>query len=853
MAVPNIDYGQMLQYIRAAYEQGLTSWAQVDEALAADASYSLSNYAAYFKSNPAAFKVIENSNASLRSVSTQISSEVLTESPASAINSNLGSSVVSESAYVEVPANMTAEAGATTGRFSAGLNLGSKVATGTRFVFGEVAPAVGAAMTGCALGKTIDGAIYDIGEALNTNPPWALDPSTWGSLTSDIDENDPLYVQWAGKALNFLLGINPDDGTTTAYMDENAVAAYAQWLYQQGVFDSSFSPVSIDVGNYQTSSVLYVTTLGDVFYNNLLPSATSDYTDDVNYNNFFDVTSYTADMPVIIRRTYLSSSSNYLEAYPINSFLTDNLIVNSINDKIANVSARIAVYGFLRIYTSQYVTDGKSRLFTYDRKPKISDLSLSKLYMASNISELLIPNLPSVHNIYFAGKQVTKPGVGDQTDAVLPDTSTWLNPEAIGQYLAQYFPQIDPDWADKKVTQTVPQPDGNPITYTYVPVPMVQFDPTTQTNPSTGPFSQLNPVVQPDLDPQLNPIVNTIPQLIAQPIQPNPDIPTNPSDTGSGETPPVYVPVINPEISTGMWAVYNPSDDALASFGRWLWSSNFVDQIKKLFNNPMDAIIGLHQVYAPVTKGRKENIRCGYIDSNVLSDIVARRYSKSDCGTIYLKEYFGNVFDYDPYTQVSIYLPFIGVVPLKTADVMRARLTVLYHFDVLTGACLAEIQVKRDGAGGVIYTFTGSCAVSLPFSSGSYMNAVVDAAMVGINSIGAIASGFSGNLLAMTMFAGGAIANTFKEHTSVQKSGSFSGNAGAMGGKTPYLIITRPQTELAANYQHFVGIPSNENVVLGSVSGYAKVKSVHVEAVTNASEEEKREIESLLKSGVLIQ
>ena len=841
MAVPNIDYGQMLQYIRAAYEQGLTSWAQVDEALAADASYSLSNYAAYFKSNPAAFKVIENSNASLRSVSTQISSEVLTESPASAINSNLGSSVVSESAYVEVPANMTAEAGATTGRFSAGLNLGSKVATGTRFVFGKVAPAVGAAMVGCALGKSIDGAIYDIGSAIGANPPWALNPETWGGLLSDIDENDPLYVQWAGKALQFLLGVDPETGTTTAYMDENAVAAYAQWLKEQGLFESAGELVPtkeiVNVGDTVTVNDFVQYPLEIAMQ--LLPEYTSvdpygapqRFIEQWSGKNVLVCGGGNANTLRIIGRN--------IESYEGTVQRSGKYVTMTPNYRYGETSL-----------TGLYVrlSDKQLRIFTEGGSTPTEG---NEAYPLSKVQEPVSINnsLP----IIFGSVTSSIPGTGDQSGAVLPDTSTWLNPEAIGQYLGSYFPTIDPDWADKKVTQTVPQPDGNPVTYTYVPVPMVQFDPATETYPSTGPFSQLNPVVQPDLDPQLNPIVNTIPQLIAQPIQPNPDIPTNPSDTGSGETPPVNVPVINPEISTGMWAVYNPSDGALASFGSWLWSSNFVDQIKKLFNNPMDAIIGLHQVYAPVTKGRKENIRCGYIDSNVLSDTVARRYSKSDCGTIYLKEYFGNVFDYDPYTQVSIYLPFIGVVPLKTADVMRARLTVLYHFDVLTGACLAEIQVKRDGAGGVIYTFTGSCAVSLPFSSGSYMNAVVDAAMVGINSIGAIASGFSGNLLAMTMFAGGAIANTFKEHTSVQKSGSFSGNAGAMGGKTPYLIITRPQTELAANYQHFVGIPSNENVVLGSVSGYARVKSVHVEAVTNASEEEKREIESLLKSGVLIQ
>jgi len=841
----DISYLDAVELIRQSYGKGTLTWTETSQALS-NAGITSDNYLNFFE-NSGVFDVVKNADGTARNITWRTAESISDplNQISTQINSNVGSSVVSESAYVEIPGDLTIESGASSGTFSAGAKIGSKIATGTRFVFGEVAPAVGAAMVGCALGKTIDGAIYDIGTAMGLNPPWSLNPETWGSLLSDIDENDPERIQWRGKALQFLLGVDPDTGTTTAYMDENAVAAYAQWLNEQGLFaDGELEPTKTSIVTTDTI------TSGD-FVQMPLSEALSllSYTSkDRNVDGVAEA--YGLSTPCLFSAPAFGAKDTMQPSITL-SYISDGYNGNPTNivNNGFNLSPNLSDYQ-VNPYASQgrtvgfYVTN-YGLLATYSSSG-LTVIYRGALYAAgTNVRGVATPYL-------YASKSGAIPGTGDQTGAVLPDTSTWLDPTSIGQYLASYFPTIDPDWSDKKVTQTVPQPDGSQKTYTYIPVPFVNINDKTDTNPSTGDFGQVDPEITPNTDPVTNPIVKNIPKITTNPVQSTPNVPSNPPDTGSGDTP---TPVIPTESGSndGVWSVYNPSDAVLKSFGEWLWSSNFIDQLKKMFSNPMDAIIGIHQVYAPVTNGPVVNIKCGYLDSGIASDTVAKRYSTIDCGTKYLKEYFGNVFDYDPYTQVHMYLPFIGIVPLKTSEVMRGRLTVIYHVDVLTGACLAEIRVKRDDAGGTLYTFSGSCAISLPFTSGSYMNGIVDAAMVGINSIGAIASGFSGNLLATTMFAGGAIANTFKEHTNVQKSGSFSGNPGAMGIKTPYLIITRPQTELADNYQHFVGIPSNATVTLGSVSGYARVKSTHVESITNASEEEKREIEMLLKSGVLIQ
>ena len=73
-----------------------------------------------------------------------------------------------------------------------------------------------------------------------------------------------------------------------------------------------------------------------------------------------------------------------------------------------------------------------------------------------------------------------------------------------------------------------------------------------------------------------------------------------------------------------------------------------------------------------------------------------------------------------------------------------------------------------------------------------------------------------------------------------------------MGVRKPYLIITRAEPNEALNYNKYYGFPSNNAVSLKSCLGYTRVKEVHVENVSNATITEKNEIESLLKSGVII-
>ena len=357
------------------------------------------------------------------------------------------------------------------------------------------------------------------------------------------------------------------------------------------------------------------------------------------------------------------------------------------------------------------------------------------------------------------------------------------------------------------------------------------MDNTTQTTaqPTTGTKTQTQTTIDPDTFTELVPSTPT-------------GTSTNPPDTGEGDGSPDGAPIGS---ASSLWAIYNPTQAQLNSFGSWLWSSNFVEQLKKLFNDPMQAIIGVHKIYATPPTSGSANIICGYLDSGVSAARVSAQYTSVDCGTVNLYEYFGNVFDYDPYTKVSVYLPFIGVVPLKTSEVMRASINIIYGVDVITGACLAKIKVMRDGAGAILYSYGGSCACHYPISSGSY-SGIISGVLTAATGIAASVA--TGNPLAA---AAGVVSGASHMRATVQHSGGFTGCSGAMGPKIPYIIIERPQTKMADGYEAFEGIPQNEVVSIGSCSGYARFSEVHVMS-SRAYDSELSEIETLLKNGILI-
>lgn len=679
---------------------------------------------------------------------------------------------------------------------------GAMTTTGSQIpaIVDRVSLAVTGVNIGAKLGLKIDEALYQLDPAWwDANLP-GLNPQTWNSLVGVNPVGDFF--------LRTIFGINGNN--MTGYISEEVLAYYYQMMRDAGFFGGDapeFQPPS-QLSNVFTGEVKVAT--GNVRIN--LSVGYSDYLYALETAQYIVLW----DEP---NNNSLSIGAFSREPFYVYEHVLDKGTDNITYTSYKGGSAFTCFYSGDTCYERDVASYNKSNI------SNLNDLAPLINHATRDIGT------QTVGTCIFDGTQASSDrpeGITDMTGATQypPTNITGTTTQEVLAQLRQQYPDLFTD----PITESTMQEDGTVTETTYVPIPWVTEGLRPQT-PTT-----LDERTQGDLD--IDPgtgdeVLPTTPQ----------DEPTDVPPTGEGDTPPIITPTGS---ASSLWAVYNPTQAQLNSFGSWLWSSNFVEQIKKLFADPMQAIIGVHKVFASPSTGGAQTIKCGYLDSGVSASVVTNQYTTIDCGSAKLREYFGNVFDYEPYTKVSIFLPFIGVVPLNVSEVMRSTISVKYRVDVITGACLAEVSVSRDSAGGVLYTYGGSAIVTYPISSGSYVGAVQSALSTAIG-IGLAASGGA----SIGAVAGLALSGLSGAKTQVQHSGQFSGSSGAMGGKKPYLIVTRPQTYTPTKINEYKGLPSTSIDKLSKYTGYVKVNEVHITS-TKAYDNEIQEIESLLKSGVII-
>lgn len=314
-------------------------------------------------------------------------------------------------------------------------------------------------------------------------------------------------------------------------------------------------------------------------------------------------------------------------------------------------------------------------------------------------------------------------------------------------------------------------------------------------------------------------------------------------------------------IDTRMLRVYRMTSENLSKFNKFLWSDLFdVATFKKLFTDPMQAVLNLNISPINVDVLGISEIKLGNINTGVQGEMCQQQYQRIDFGTIRLNEYWASFADYSPYTRLSIYLPYVGVQSLSIDDVMNGTIQLVGYCDVLTGSILYVLksnQVNRAGHShnSVLYSWGGNCQYQIPLTANN-MSSVISSITGTVGSVaGAIgATVATGGLTAPIAVGalGSAVTNTLNAKTQIQRGGGVGGASGMFGVQRPYLILERPEQRTIQDFGGQIGNPADVTDYLGNFSGFVKVKAVHVENVTGATEAEQTEIERLLKDGVII-
>lgn len=351
------------------------------------------------------------------------------------------------------------------------------------------------------------------------------------------------------------------------------------------------------------------------------------------------------------------------------------------------------------------------------------------------------------------------------------------------------------------------------------------------------------------------------------------------------------------QLSSELWAAQS-SKPAELDFQNYA-----VDEY--LTNNPIDTIVSLKYFPCTFSDVAPAVVHLGKYTTNIAATALGTSVRVIDFDPIAIWRHFGDFRDFEPYTQLSVYIPFCGVVPLKTADCMGKYVSVKLCIDTSTGAAAGFVIVSNTGSGGIcVATANGTAAIDIPVSglqSANISNAVFNAAatwaqtqinnsagtnlLANLNSpIGTISKGFSkmfnlgslkGAVLGGPIGAFGVLANAdptkaYAKGTEMELEntraeydlqhvqmptrliGSSAPALSSVMETAVRLIIYRPITDEKglANYADTVGFATLQSGTVSQFSGFT-VGTIDVSGI-NATAAEKQAIAAAFANGVYL-
>lgn len=301
-------------------------------------------------------------------------------------------------------------------------------------------------------------------------------------------------------------------------------------------------------------------------------------------------------------------------------------------------------------------------------------------------------------------------------------------------------------------------------------------------------------------------------------------------------------------LDTGMFTVYQIQNKnqvkALASF---LWSDNFVDNVLKLWGNPMENIISFYCLPFSQSNTFSDNITIGNVETEINAHKVNAQYLYTSEFMIPIDNRYGNMFDYVG-ASAQIHLPYIGYRDIALDACRGGTVKVKYRIDVTNGNILAFVkcvQSEKFNHNAIDYTFEGNCATQMPLSSVNHMQQYSSI----VNSI--IATGTSG-------VAGGIMSAVGNAENFVspdyERSGNISSNIGNLDSKEIFVIISHPTYYIPSRAQSQLGFTSNQQSDLLSLvgKGYQKFKWVDLSGLEILDMEEKEQLQQILQGGVFL-
>lgn len=331
---------------------------------------------------------------------------------------------------------------------------------------------------------------------------------------------------------------------------------------------------------------------------------------------------------------------------------------------------------------------------------------------------------------------------------------------------------------------------------------------------------------------------------------------------------------------TNIVSVYALTNSQVRDFSTYIWSTasqGIWQALSEQLQNPMDVILSLHTIPYANSNGtfvfptQASNIALAGIDSGIASSKVTKDNFQDYVGSVNLNSFVRHNFvDFPPYTELSIYLPYLGYVDLDLND-FRDRVgdddTLGLHYIVepMTGNFVAKItSFKKNykGAkdaetsslnGTVMYSFSGNMARQLPLANRHYD---ILGGIMGIGSSllmgGAQATVAKKPIMGIVGGITGAVGSAIDMVTpKVSHNGNLGGNFGYLDSNVARIIMRSTPYYIPSNYGLTTGYVVNSYYSsFKNLLGLVVIENWIPKNMSRATLEEITELEKLLKEGV---
>lgn len=297
------------------------------------------------------------------------------------------------------------------------------------------------------------------------------------------------------------------------------------------------------------------------------------------------------------------------------------------------------------------------------------------------------------------------------------------------------------------------------------------------------------------------------------------------------------------DVSSGIGVLtttFKMTKDRLQQLGRFLWNSNIFDNFSLICSNPIENIISCKSIPLSLN-GTTQKIILGNVDTGVNGDKVSNNFTKQNIGSILITEKYHNFLDYAPYTNVIIYLPYVGFKELDTNLVMEKTLSISYTVDIITGGCLCQITSNNVK----LYEFNGNMGIDIPITASN--RAQVEAGYIS-SGIGIASSVASGNIVG----AATSLINSAESQYHYASTSSPNPMCVASTNRTCYVILDRPTYQTLKSFNHTMGKKCYLTKTINTLKGYT-ICDEHIDlSGIRATDSEKEELIKILSSGFFV-